>query len=193
MTNDLSNRATKVLRIQSPAEEQLPAVVELDHLCLGGLWNLEGYQRELSSPNSDLLIASISLIPTAEMLIGSACLWAIVEEAHITLLMVHPDFRGQSLGELLLCQLLIKAVDRGLERATLEVKASNQIAQSLYYKLGFKQAGCRKGYYKKSGEDALILWCPNLQTPKFRVDLHSRVSALSLQMSPFWQLDQSSF
>ena len=33
----------------------LSAVLELDDLCFGGLWTLEGYQRELDSPNSELL------------------------------------------------------------------------------------------------------------------------------------------
>ena len=124
------------------------------------------------------------------MIIGAGCLWAIVEEAHITLLMVHPRFRGQGIGGLLLCRLLNQSVNRGLERATLEVKASNQIAQSLYCQFGFKQAGCRKGYYKKSGEDALILWCGDLQTPDFKLRLHKQANIFSARLEHFWQLDE---
>lgn len=140
--------------LKSIEEKHLDALVQLDQLCLGGLWTKEGYQRELSSPNSELL----GLFDQQEILIGFGCFWAILEEAHITVLMVHPDSQGQGLGKFLLNSLLEAAVKRKLERATLEVRASNDVALSLYKKFGFKVAGTRKGYYKQTGEDALILW-----------------------------------
>ncbi len=139
---------------QSIEDQHLDSLVRLDQLCLGGLWTKEGYQRELDSPNSELL----GLFDNLDTLIGFGCFWAILEEAHITILMVHPDYRGQGLGQFLLTSLLKAAVQRQLERATLEVRASNTVALSLYQKFGFKVAGTRKGYYPKTGEDALILW-----------------------------------
>lgn len=45
-----------ILQLKLLTPDLLPAVVELDRLCLGGLWNESGYQRELDSPNSDLVI-----------------------------------------------------------------------------------------------------------------------------------------
>jgi ribosomal-protein-alanine N-acetyltransferase len=95
------------------------------------------------------------------------CLWAILEEAHITILAVHPHYQRQGLGQALLLALLMVASDRGLERATLEVRASNQPAVSLYEKFGFKTAGWRRRYYQDTGEDALILWRGDLQDPEF--------------------------
>lgn len=99
-----------------------------------------------------------------ETVIGLGCYWAILDEAHITLLAVTPPYRGQGLGRWLLLHLLQGARDRGMERATLEVRASNAPALALYRCLGFKTAGRRRGYYD-DGEDALILWCNGLQTP----------------------------
>ncbi|MGK7931819.1 MAG: ribosomal protein S18-alanine N-acetyltransferase [Microcystaceae cyanobacterium] len=135
-------------------EKHLAPLVQLDQICLGGLWTKEGYQRELDSPHSELL----GLFDDQETLIGFGCFWEILEEAHITILMVHPDYQGQGIGQFLLSSLLNAAIKRQLERATLEVRASNNVALSLYKKFGFKVAGTRKGYYKKTGEDALILW-----------------------------------
>jgi len=100
-------------------------------------------------------------------LIGLGCFWAILEEAHITLLGVHPDYQRRGLGQLLLEALLRKAQLRGLEWATLEVRASNQAALSLYQKFGFQEAGRRRRYYKDTDEDALILWRKGLQSPEF--------------------------
>ena len=182
-------------------EEQLQEVVELDRLCLGGLWTWAGYQRELASPNSRLLglrvqralpvsstaefrVRRALRVPSAAELgvrgekgrsqlpmVGFGCFWRILEEAHITLLMVHPSYRKRGLGQLLLFSLLREAVKCKLERATLEVRASNQAALSLYQKFGFKVAGRRKGYYQQTGEDALILWRGDLAKPEFGQEL----------------------
>ena len=95
------------------------------------------------------------------------CFWSILEEAHITLLAVHPQYHRQGLGQALLCYLLKRASDNGLERATLEVRASNSAAIALYQKFGFKTAGRRRGYYQDNGEDALVLWLSDLQHPRF--------------------------
>ena len=138
-------------------EKELEQVIELDDLCFGGLWSLEGYRREIYSPNSILLIITID-VNEQEKVIGIGCFWSVLEEAHITILAIHPDFQRQGLGKLLLKNLLAEERKKNLERATLEVGKSNSIALNLYEKLGFTVAGERKKYYKKTGEDALILW-----------------------------------
>lgn len=158
-----------LLELKQITPQMLSAVLELDQLCFDGLWTLEGYQRELESPNSDLISLSIPVTPAA--LLGMGCMWTILEEAHITLLAVHPDYQRQGLGQALLLALLTVACDRGLERATLEVRATNQPALALYQKFGFKTAGRRRGYYKDTGEDALILWRGDLQYPQFQQSL----------------------
>ncbi len=140
-------------------------MVALDRTSLGGIWTLSGYQRELDSPNSELLI--LTLDRDSETLIGLACFWAILEEAHITLLAIYPDYQRQGLGKLLLYKLLEKAVQRQLERATLEVRVSNQSAIALYEHFGFRIAGERKNYYPQTGESALIFWRNDLQNGRF--------------------------
>lgn len=160
------------LCLQPLTSSYLEQVVELDRLSLGGLWTLEGYRRELESPNSSLWVLSRPVGGSdGETAIGLGCFWAILEEAHITLLAVHPDYQGQGLGQLLLYTLLKEARHRQLERATLEVRASNQAALSLYQKFGFQMAGRRKGYYPVTGEDALILWRGDLARAQFAESL----------------------
>ncbi|MEP6518373.1 ribosomal protein S18-alanine N-acetyltransferase [Microcoleus vaginatus] len=175
----------RFLQIKHLAAEDLNSAVELDRLCFGGLWTIEGYGRELGSPNSDLLglwasetgdcesaqnLAGTGAPPLQipPALIGLGCLWAILEEAHITILAIHPRFQGQGLGQALLWDLLKKAHYRQLERATLEVRGSNLAAVSLYQKFGFKEAGRRKRYYEDTGEDALVMWRSGLEKPEFK-------------------------
>ena len=175
----------RFIEIKHLAPEHLPCAVELDRLCFGGLWAIEGYRRELDSPNSDLLglwlretadcesgqnragqgAPPLQISPT---LIGVGCLWAILEEAHIIMLAIHPSFQRQGLGQALLWALLKSACDRQLERSTLEVRSSNLAAVDLYKKFGFKEAGRRKRYYEDTGEDALVMWRSGLEKPEFQ-------------------------
>ncbi|NMG57099.1 ribosomal-protein-alanine N-acetyltransferase [Geitlerinema sp. P-1104] len=143
---------------------QLEPILHLDHLCFGGLWTQEGYQRELASPNSILL--GIQDADIADRLLALGCLWAILDEAHLTILAVHPDHRRQGIGQLMLWGLLRAARQSQLSRATLEVNANNQAARSLYEQFGFREAGRRRGYYS-NGDDALILWLSGLQNGNF--------------------------
>jgi ribosomal-protein-alanine N-acetyltransferase len=158
-------------------------VLELDNLCFGKLWSLEAYQREIDSPNSELLglflekaqdkETTYDLRLTTYNLLAMGCFWAILDEAHITLLAVHPDYQGRGLGQAMVWGLMQAARDRALERATLEVRASNQPAISLYNKFGFQLAGRRRRYYKDTNEDALILWRGDLQQSEFQAQLTS--------------------
>ncbi len=207
------------LKLKPLTAENLSAVVELDHLCFGGLWTRSGYERELDSPNSQLLIleaasgdgessvqnrASEDLTQTSgttevetaaitqNSIVGLGCYWAILEEAHITILAVHPDYQRQGLGKLLLYALLWDARRYLLEWATLEVKPSNQAALSLYQKFGFTEAGRRRRYYKDTGEDAIILWRSGLQTLEFEETLANYYREVERSLAhQGWQLSDS--
>jgi len=168
------------LKIQSLTTDNLTELLELDKACFDGLWTMQGYLRELESPNSHFL-GLFSPFNHSELL-GMGCFWSILEEAHITILAVHPQYHGQGLGKALLYSLLRTATDLGLESATLEVRDSNLVAISLYEKFGFKTAGKRRGYYKDNNEDALILWLSELQQPHFLKNLDQWASLMN---SPF--------
>lgn len=163
-----------ILELKPLTKSQVSEIVALDRICMGGLWMAEAYLREIDSPRSSLIALSISdrnLEPSQFRIIGMACLWAIVDEAHLTLLAVHPDYRGRGLGELLLISLLQDAIARKLEWATLEVNVNNSTALNLYHKYGFQVVGTRKGYYQPAGDDAAILWLKGLQQQEFRSSL----------------------
>jgi ribosomal-protein-alanine N-acetyltransferase len=171
------------LKLKLLTSEDLSAILELDQACFGGLWTLEGYQRELDSPNSDLL--GIFAPHSSKKLLGMGCFWSILEEAHITIVAVHPQYHRQGLGQALVYALLKTASDRNLERATLEVRASNQAAISLYQKFGFKTAGRRRHYYQDNGEDALILWLSDLQDPSFTKKLSHWHNMIATQLQKY--------
>lgn len=159
----------------------IPKVVALDECCFNGLWSSQAYQRECESPNSDLLILEAVEAQEERSIIGVGCLWAILEEAHITLLGIDPVHQRQGLGRWVLTNLLLAASDRGLSHATLEVRQSNQTAQRLYQIFGFQIAGKRRRYYS-DGEDALILWRGGLQTLEFSMILREHSIAIKKKL-----------
>lgn len=172
--DDFKGFAVNILEVILPRVDQLTAVVALDRQCLSEPWTVEGYARELDSPNGYIIaLQRQSEAAPEQEIIGLACLWAIVEEAHITRLAIHPQYRQRGLGQALLLILLKIAQQQGLEWATLEVKASNQVAIALYEQLGFQLVGRRPNYYPDSKEDALILWLSGLQTAEF-AQLHQQ-------------------
>ena len=175
-----------ILELKPLTTSQVSEIVALDRICIGGLWTAEAYLREIDSPRSSLLALSIgdrNLEQSQFKIIGMACLWAIVDEAHLTLLAVHPDYRGRGLGELLLIALLQDAIARQLEWATLEVNVNNSAALNLYYKYGFQVVGTRKGYYQPAGDDAAILWLKEIQHGKFKSDLNRWQQRLYARLS----------
>jgi ribosomal-protein-alanine N-acetyltransferase len=77
-------------------------------------------------------------------MVGYAGLWCVVDEGHITNVAVHPDFRRKGVGKALVSVLLQHTVENGILRHTLEVRASNDPAISLYKKFGFEPPASEK-------------------------------------------------
>jgi len=185
----------KHLTLHPLTEALLPQALTLDQQCFGGLWTNEGYRREIASPNSKLLVfLAEPELPTASKVVALGCYWAILEEAHITIVAVDPAHRRSGLGQAMVWVLLNSAHRRGLERATLEVRASNESAIALYSKFGFQIAGQRKRYYQDNGEDALILWRGGLHKPEYRQELVNQwEKTRDRLMTANWHIDPVTF
>jgi [ribosomal protein S18]-alanine N-acetyltransferase len=174
------------INVRSVSIESIDRIITLDRLCFGGLWSENSYQRELTNDNSHFLAVTVDSNPdeTMESIIGFGCFWAILDEAHITLLGIHPDYQGQGLGQLLLRSMLDRARSIEMARATLEVRPSNQGAIHIYEKHGFQTVGRRKKYYQDNGEDGIIMWRGGLQHPYFpndKIRQPEQASSLGIQ------------
>jgi len=95
----------------------------------------------------------------------------MTDEAHVTTIASAPTMRGRGVGEFLLVALIHRGMEVGARWMTLEVRASNSVAQSLYRKYTFKEMGVRRRYYSDNGEDALVMWTDALDSESFQVAL----------------------
>ncbi len=100
-------------------------------------------------------------------IVGYAGIWVMTDEAHVTTIASHPDMRNRGVGELLLVAMIHRGIDVGARWMTLEVRASNAVAQNLYRKYTFKEMGIRRRYYSDNGEDALVMWTDALDSEGF--------------------------
>ena len=88
----------------------------------------------------------------------------VMDDGHITTLAVDPAWHRHKIGTRLLHLLSVAAVERGAKNLTLEVRAGNDAAQSLYRAFGFAPAGIRKGYYVETKEDAIVMWANDVDS-----------------------------
>ncbi len=166
------------LQLAGLTPDLLDQIQAIDQAGLGNFWSLSAYEREMTSPHSVLLGA----IADSKFLLGFGCLWRVAEEAHLTVLVVHPDYQGQGLGKYLLWGLLQEGVNRKAEWAVLEVRESNYRALHLYSYFGFVEVGKRKNYYQDTGESALIMWRKGLLQPEFARQLLSWQTAIQRKL-----------
>jgi ribosomal-protein-alanine N-acetyltransferase len=116
--------------------------------------------------------------PEHRYIVGFSGIWMLAGEAHVTNLAVRRQYRGKGLGELLLIATIDLASELKASFMTLEVRASNLIAQSLYSKYGFVQMGVRRGYYLDNREDAIIMSTDMLDSPSFQEQVRQLREAL---------------
>ncbi len=108
--------------------------------------------------------------------------WQMYDEAHISTIATHPEWRGKGIGELMLVALLDQSMALHAQLVTLEVRVSNTTAQQLYDKYSFAIVGRRRGYYTDNGEDALLMTTPSLLDPDYQAELTRLANALHARL-----------
>jgi [ribosomal protein S18]-alanine N-acetyltransferase len=91
-------------------------------------------------------------------IIGYLGVMFVMDELHINTIGTLPGNEGRGVATSLMDEAWTDAKARDIARATLEVAVSNERAQALYARYGFRPVGIRKNYYERIQEDALILW-----------------------------------
>jgi ribosomal-protein-alanine N-acetyltransferase len=131
------------------------------------------------------LLSSRPVALEVASIVGFAGLWLMVDEAHVTTIALHPDYRGRGLGELLLVTLIDISYDIGAKWVTLEVRVSNYTAQNLYRKYGFREAGLRHRYYSDNQEDALIMWTEEINSLPYKQKFQELKALLMKKLESF--------
>ena len=137
------------------APEQIDDVLLIEEASFTNPWTREMYLAELD--NQGVSYCFLALDATGHV-VGFCSFWRVLDELHINNLAVKPEFRRSGVATALLSHVLREGAQMGAQRATLEVRRSNDPARLLYERFGFSIAGVRRAYYTKPVEDALVLW-----------------------------------
>jgi [ribosomal protein S18]-alanine N-acetyltransferase len=78
-------------------------------------------------------------------------------QADVLTIAVSESRWGLGIGSALLDALIQAARERDCAEVFLEVRADNPRAHGLYQRRGFAEIGVRRGYYKPSGVDAIVM------------------------------------
>lgn len=133
-------------------ETHVEQVAALEKLCFSAPWSPNAIAGELTNPLSLWVVAADN--GTVAGYVGSQ---SVLGESDMMNLAVLPAYRRQGVAYKLVAMLIEKLCEQDVHSLTLEVRASNEAAISLYDKIGFVQVGRRPNYYTNPKEDALIL------------------------------------
>jgi ribosomal-protein-alanine N-acetyltransferase len=158
------------LDITAMTLDDIPAVLQIEVLSFSSTWPPNAFANEVR----DNKLAHYFVGRLDGRVVAYGGIWVILEDSHVTTIAVHPDLRGQRLGEEMLVHLLDEAIARAASWITLEVRESNDVAQRLYRKYGFTVVSTRRGYYSDNNESALVMWAGNLKGALYA----SRLAAL---------------
>ena len=141
-----------MMKITEMKARHVAQVAQLEALCFHDPWSEASIAAELGNELSFWIVAEED--DTVVGYIGSQSSY---DETDVMNVAVHPDWRRRGIAESLIDCLIQELKNRGSRALMLEVRASNAPATALYEKLGFRQVGLRKNYYRNPKEDALIL------------------------------------
>ena len=150
----------KDISIERMSEHDLLEVVEIEEQSGLSRWGWAAYYAEMQGANHDLML--VARPPKSATLDSSPIAGYIVAretagELHINNFAVRSEFRRCGIGATLLNQVLHEARRRRATAAFLEVRSTNQAAQALYEKCGFRAIARRTNYYSEPKEDAVVM------------------------------------
>ena len=132
----------------------LSAVAQLEQLCFAEPWSERSLQLLCQANGKGVVILSEEDDTCA---LAYAGLTHVLDEASVTNIAVHPEFRRQGLGRAVTEALIKQAEQLCVCSLYLEVRPSNAAAIALYDSLGFERMGSRPGFYRFPTEDALVM------------------------------------
>lgn len=132
--------------------EYLDSLSDLEKICFAVPWSRNLFENDISNPMAYYVLAVLN-----NKVIGYCGLYKVLDEADITNIAVHPDFRGNGLAQMLLDNIFEHCKLSRISKITLEVRESNKKAINLYNKKGFRVVGERKNYYSDNCETAILM------------------------------------
>jgi len=130
----------------------IEAVTSVAAKCFANPWSRDSFEYAVENDNYYGLVAI-----NKDNVIGFCIMTISFDDADIVDVAVAPEFRRKGIASRLIAELISEGEKREVIHYTLEVRAGNIAAKTLYAKFGFNQISTRKDYYTSPTEDAIIM------------------------------------
>ncbi len=140
------------MTIEPMRVEDLDAVDEIERHSFRTPWAPGVFAEELTRA-----WARVDVARDGGRVVGFADYWLVTDEIHLLAIATHPDWRRRGIGRALLDHVLARGRAGAFVLVTLEVRASNTPALTMYERAGFVRVGLRPRYYAEDNEDAVVM------------------------------------
>lgn len=141
-----------IYSIVSASKKHIGGMVRLENECFSIPWTEGMFVKDFNNEHTCYFVAL-----NGDEVIGYCGMWVLTDEGQITNIAVSSEYRNLGIATDLIEKLFEICIKRHLLSITLEVREGNIPAVNLYKKLGFKEVGLRKNYYKNPSENALLM------------------------------------
>lgn len=153
MTTTSDASPAEDLTIREARRADLLAVFRIEKAVFPQPWPFASFEQFLSNPGF--------LVATEDGAVVGYAIADVTESGgrdlgHLKDIAVHPKAQGRGVGRALLRRVLVSMAVAGANVVKLEVRESNDVAQSLYDDVGFERVQRVPGYYD-DGEDAYVM------------------------------------
>lgn len=132
--------------------DDIDGVLEIERVSFVAPWTRGMFEETLLSPVGASFVAE-----EGGRIVGYLIFYYAAREIHVMNIAIRRDRRGLGIASWMMSRIMDLGRRNSMETCFLEVRESNMPARGLYEKLGFRQIGRRKGYYRETGEDAIVM------------------------------------
>ena len=140
------------MKIERMTARHVDAVLEIENECFSHPWSRQSIESELENKTSVFYTAL-----EGDEVAGYIGMSTVLDEGYIFNVAVSAKHRKKGIGSALIQELVTYGKKNNFCFLTLEVRASNENARSLYSKFGFIKVGERKNYYSDPVENAVLM------------------------------------
>ena len=161
------------LRIARLRRRDLRALMQIENVAFPEPWSPTVFSSELVLRNGRLYQGAWA----GDDLAGYIGFMIVGDEAHMTTIATAPGYRRAGVATTMIVDAFRTLVADGIRHVSLEVAANNEPAQMLYRRFGFAPVGVRKNYYPVTGQDALVMWAYDVDSPEYAARLEALAAA----------------
>lgn len=141
----------KATAIRAAGTPEAEIFARLHAKCFNTGWCVEDFTQLLAMPGAAAALALHAGEP-----VGFIVTRAAADEAEIITIGTHPLAQRRGVARALIDHQFTSCFNN-IQSCFIEVAVSNAAARALYASCGFIEAGTRRGYYEKTGEDAVVM------------------------------------